>query len=404
MKPKLERDHTPPRGWRKLVAIVKGRYMPPRMLRVMLWFGMAWTIAVVGLALGVWGSLSGEHLADSMRAFSVLALVGRKPNLTVDVETVVFWLLLFIWTLLVAFRLLAESLDREEQFEETYVAVTRTPNPQLIDTYPTRFADLAKRIDAALDNETAERGSEIQSTIHGALVEITTMLHQFARPDVGASYGANVMLVANRPFDQKYIDTLIYFDKEKYEPTKLSEVIDGSLRHILYMPPALIIRNASTEQIKDITEIALPVPSVQDEPLIERYALPGAPFALLSGQGSVYVDTHDLAQQHCSHFDAYIRKEIDAYFKDGAGRGVRSFASWRIGTDRDPIGVLNIDSNKPYILGRNADFYPQFLALMAPLLRLIAEPVAEYAVWLASKPQPAPQPAVAPAPVANQGH
>jgi predicted transcriptional regulator YheO len=113
-----------------------------------------------------------------------------------------------------------------------------------------------------------------------------------------------------------------------------------------------------------------------------RWALPGAPSALLQGRPSLHEDTSRL---DLSEYDLHedIKSQIREYFgPTGDGRAVRSFVSLLIGREREnPIGILNIDSDHPNVLG-NDRYHDTFYALVTPFLSMLAAPVAEYAYLL----------------------
>jgi hypothetical protein len=78
--------------------------------------------------------------------------------------------------------------------------------------------------------------------------------------------------------------------------------------------------------------------------------------------------------------DRLTRDQIREYFSDkGPGRHIKSFASFRLGTGLNPIGILNIDSSEPGVLGYTQDYYPTFHALLAPIMAALALNVQAYA-------------------------
>jgi hypothetical protein len=130
---------------------------------------------------------------------------------------------------------------------------------------------------------------------------------------------------------------------------------------------------------RSVPLISLPVPSAPQTTAGHRLALPGAPWALLTGTQSLEEDTRRMASE-CEDFAKPLITEIEAYFgEDGDGRDVRSFVCYRIGDEITPVGVLNIDSDHTDVLGPEPGYYASFYALVTPLLRLLRKPIMQYA-------------------------
>jgi len=68
------------------------------------------------------------------------------------------------------------------------------------------------------------------------------------------------------------------------------------------------------------------------------------------------------------HPDA-VAREIEDFLK---GVEYKSFVSMPLRLSGEIIGVVNIDSNKPYILGRNPDKVEELKRYIAPLVSILA--------------------------------
>jgi hypothetical protein len=362
-------------------GVVTGRYMPSWLGRVMSWYMMAWLIAVLAFVIGVAISLGSDRIQASTHVFSGW-LFDHQGTGGIDGRVLLFWLALFLWSILLAFRLLAEDLRKDEQYEYSLQMFSNAPPLEFVTEYPKRFAKIMERLQRGMSEDSADRAASLAASIRDVLTEVARMASEFGGKRLLISYGANVMLLADRPFPDELIGALVFFDKKRFKnAAALATALNAHLRYLLYLPSELLVSSVEGAIERAIPLIALPVPDVETDAKAEEYAIPGAPFALVTGQSSVYDDTHTRARDDCLRFEAVVREEIEEYFtsKDGAGRDVRSFASWRIGTRDDPVGVLNIDCNDMYVLGKDARFHQQFHAFIVPILQLLRSPVLTYA-------------------------
>ena len=110
--------------------------------------------------------------------------------------------------------------------------------------------------------------------------------------------------------------------------------------------------------------------------------LPGAPEAFLDdNEFTAYTDTRELGEWCATSLALRegISKDIDAYFRDGPGKEVGSFASFplrRTNVDRTidkRIGVLNIHRNSPGIFGNEARVEKLFLPAVTPFQLLLCD-------------------------------
>ncbi|HEY9516853.1 MAG TPA: hypothetical protein VIQ74_14340 [Gemmatimonadaceae bacterium] len=345
-----------------------------------------------GFLLGVWISLLGSDIGQSMRVFFGLpVLVPRSAGVQqvrivlerggIDWWTTAFWIATALYAWVVYKRLQHEDARETERAMAIIRTIHRSPNINVIRYYPDYYRAFQRALQSQeVDDEMSEhhRLQAFSANIRAGLDVIADMAQEFARAN-GASYGANVMLVARRPFTPDLIKALRFHPKTDTE----------GLLAILYLPEALLVTEREGQKARHIPCISLPVPREEYNQRGERLALFGAPTALLRGEPSVYLDTRDVSSEY-EDLAKPIQSEISEYFSpDGDGRDVRSFASFRIGYSADnPIGVVNIDSNEQYVLGRDEEFFVTFRALMEPLLDMIAPQVVEYARLLSASTTP----------------
>lgn len=234
--------------------------------------------------------------------------------------------------------------------------------------------DRAAALAQSLGNTDAVRRAMCRAQIQAVLEALVELAKGFAlKGDAGASFRGNVMLMEEcrpderPPFSQPLLDRVKFFDRAQFAENKLLG--------LLYIPSELAFPYHLDGS--PIHELVLPVPPKERVGDIRR-ALPGAPWAFLTGEMSVYEDARLIAAQWLD-LDAVARGEIQAHFAEGgAGGHVRSFASFRIGNTGSEVGVLNLDCDRTNILGTEPLYYATFHALIGPFLRLLEAPVAEY--------------------------
>ena len=152
-----------------------------------------------------------------------------------------------------------------------------------------------------------------------------------------------------------------------------------------------------------IPSIALPVP--HESKRGDLWAvLPGAPKAFLTNDVDGYSDTRTMADwcKEKGDFQPSVVGAVRKYFGDGDGADIRSLISRPLIVKDDKmqdvkIGVLNIQSNRPGILGDFAERLPIFQAMLTPILLELAEVMAEIVKLGPAPAAPAPPARAAPA-------
>lgn len=327
----------------------------------------AWLIAFGGTALGIWLELASPRIGATTHLFFAELPTGGLADNAVAWEAIGFWVACIAWATMVYFRLRKDDDVSEDRIRELTRAINRAPDASVVFNYPARyFQPCIRALGPFLITPLAP--DEAKETIAGKIVEalkhIARMARDFARQPE-ANYGANIMLAAApAQFSLMQATMTLRF----HDPRDL-----GSLAAILYSRAALCVACCDNSNARTVPEIAVPVPDV------EVLAIPGAPRALFTGRPGVHIDARRLYED-CSDLAKPVRDDIRQYFSaDGDGRDIRSFASFRLGTAQNPIGILNIDSNRTGILGNEPDYYATFHALIEPIMASLALNVQEYA-------------------------
>jgi hypothetical protein len=179
-------------------------------------------------------------------------------------------------------------------------------------------------------------------------------------------YSANVMLWVPRP-EGAWPEGL-----RKRLRFCADDVDLGQLLGVLELRPDL----SATSQVADlpppdpdVPAIALPVP--RDPRRNGRWqVLPGAPKAFLTERVDGYDDAATLAEwcRQTGDFRPSVIEELRLYFNEGDGNVVRSFISRPLlMPEGQKLGVLNLHSNQPDILGDFDERMPAFQAMLTPI-------------------------------------
>ncbi|HEX6939176.1 MAG TPA: hypothetical protein VF158_07160 [Longimicrobiales bacterium] len=322
--------------------------------------------AAAALFPGEIGSATREFL-QRLAAFDA----GGRPALWVAA----FWAALAAFSVLLYFRLRAEEWRNGERMRKMLQAVHRSPSPNVFIDYPRLFRQAEGTVKAlALTGDAPARREAALQAIHAVLTHVIALARYFARAPEG-DLRARIFLIAEPgpegtdPYAPALVERLRFFDHDRHR-------LEG-LRALLYLPADL----AGTDEpdAAGAVRLALPVPHRAETPHGHRLALPGAPYTLLTGEPGIYEDTRALPPETCADLEKSVRDEIERYYaKGGDGSDIRSMVSVRIGHETNPVGVLELVSRRPLVLGHEPEYYVTFFALAEPLIRLLTEPVAAY--------------------------
>lgn len=371
-----------------LTARAVGLVRPtPRYFRIMSAPATAAFIAWLGLFLGVAVSIWGNGIREATRQFGS-AVWDRAPR-SVDGPTLLFWAGLVVWARLLYLRLITDEEHKVRRAAEMARTVTdlkgaifRAPNPSVYGRAKKYFDETSGTV-LALERAWAAKPEPDEARVELLRVQIQIILEAVVRlvktfnvlDDERVRYRANIMLLEEcrpaepHPFPQSLVARIKFFD--------LTRFAEDKLLGMLYIPSALAFPPAEEGGQASIHDVVLPVPHTATADGV-RFALPGGPWAFLTGEMSVHEDTRVLAKEW-QHVDERARRQLERHFSEhGAGGHVRSFGSFRIGDENHAIGVLNIDSDRTHLLGTDRLYYLTFHTLVGPFIRMLEAPVREY--------------------------
>jgi hypothetical protein len=356
--------------WLRLIA--SGRELPPLLKAAFSSHLMTWVIMILAGFLGIWGSIASAQISADLgrffRAFSQGAAVGGASDATIAFVV----LAVLVWPILLYLRLVAVEVGQREQVRRIKGAIHRAPSRIVIDDYPDDFKKAAAVIDALVANDALNPPCDekaIEEALRGVLHFVGRMADKFSHSPQQVRHSVNLMMVAD-PATLNGDQVATLESGLRFADRRLREY-----HRVLWLPVTLAVDEDGSRV--PVPRIALPVPSEAESARGKKLALPGAPWALLTGRQSVYQDTRRLHEEW-SDLHADVRAELLEYFSEGgAGELVRSFTSFHIlsGVDETSAGVLNIDATDTCVLGPDPEFYGTFRALITPYLGLIAAPL-----------------------------
>ena len=315
------------------------------------------------------------ELRDATREFAqrLVAIDPGRPH----VWTLAFWGMLAALAATLYLRLRTEAWEKVESTRRLLQAVHRSPNPKIFVDYPRLFREAeasAKALESAAGQPASVRREAALAAVHEVLNRIIEFARYFSQAPA-THLRASIYLVAEPapagpPYHDALIERLRFFDRTRHR-------LEG-LRSLLFLPGDLAVGHKVPRDPGEVL-VALPVPQRAETTHGHRLALPGAPFALLSGEACIYEDTRESVGEWCADLEKSLRDEIERYFgKGGDGGDTRSFLSIRLGPESDPVGVLSLESDHTHVLGPEPEYHVTFFALAEPLVRLLIGPVSAY--------------------------
>lgn len=345
---------------------------------------------VYPVGAGIWFAIGQNRILDQTKRFGECLLYFKFCVLGFD--AILFWVFAFFWIISLYRLLIREEKVTDEKFLQTLHAIHNVPNKNIFTFYPRYFAAVYKlyrsfRKSRSISKKGAS-DNHIEETliiIKEILTIISTMASMFAH---NYKIERNQEIIRNHPFYISNVMLLINTadipDEEKiktdlkskipYKTARSHDITDKNYNlGILYLPKELWEDSDEKGLNKFKIEIVLPVYS----PEIGIPCLPGAPTAAIEGS-SILSDTRDITKD--GDFSNIQKEEIKNYFSNlENGVKMRSFASFRIGDEDNPVGIININCTVPYLLGKNPEYYPSFYAFLAPILRLLEPMIEVYA-------------------------
>ena len=258
-------------------------------------------------------------------------------------------------------------------------AVETLPHATFRAAWMQQSFNMAKLATSATMRRNDIKLDELVDAIRAILASAASLAESY---DVGsgARYAANVMffvpnLRVHPYFEDEYWKVVRF--KPKWCDEKL-DLVDGIL--ILKKELSATAGNPrAADAIKDIGFI------VENKPLSDKWRiLPGAPRAFAGGLGEQkyaahgYSDIAKIALLNKEDFliEKDILEEIKNYYSKDEGASVKSFVALTIPRVRNkaanPLGVLNIHSDRVGMLGGDREKYQIFAQLMAPFISELA--------------------------------
>ncbi|MDA8119375.1 MAG: hypothetical protein M0Z85_04845 [Gammaproteobacteria bacterium] len=326
--------------------------------------------------------------------------------LPVNEHVVWFWALVIIFALLFGLATWApasaasKEIGELRKIQENLERVVRTMPP---DGFLNRFETYCNKsfLVAAQASGRNAKEADIISAVRAVLASVLYLAREFDDGGPGTVYSANVM---------------VYHDAEtlrRNNPGKLNELQKGlvffeqgagaeSLAGLLELVPEFSMRlvaNGGAERDADTPAIVLPVPAQRNDGHKVTF-LPGAPEAFCSEIGYAgYEDTSTLADwcRTNSALRPKVADDIEAYFSpSGGGAAIKSFTSLAFGkpsvgeeeADSQPVGILNLHSNRTEFLGEARRGRDLFVPLIAPLRLLLWGSLRKYKTLVAKQAAP----------------
>ncbi len=352
------------------------------------------------------GVLAG--LLGAIYASGPSGLEKSPPFTWLPVNEHVFWFWFFVMVFALLFGLTAwapasaasKEIGELRKIQENLERVVRTMPP---DGFLNRFEIYCNKsflVAARASGRTAKE-TDIISAVQAVLASVLYLAREFDDGGPGTVYSANVM---------------VYHDAEmlrRNNPGKLEELQKGlvffeqgagaeSLAGLLELMPEFSMRlaaNGGAELDADTPVIVLPVPAQRNDGHKVTF-LPGAPEAFCSEIGYAgYEDTSTLADwcRTNSALRPKVADDVEAYFSpSGGGAAIKSFTSLAFGEPSvgeekaysQPVGILNLHSNRTEFLGEARRGRDLFVPLIAPLRLLLWRSLMKYKTLIAKQATP----------------
>lgn len=388
------------------------QFFRKKFIQIFTWGLFPAFVALIGAVAGLWSSLYSAELKNGL---SQLHSSGFSKSFSVEV--IVGAALVFAFFILYALQQTAKNMQEEDargammaETERLKVLVERleTLPP---DGFLQEFQDLYKEV-AYLPlmpwTEETITSEDIEAAIRSVLAAIASLAHKFDGAPNGKRYAANLMLCRTKV----QLECLTATERENIEarlifcPDLPAPKLNGLAAVLDLVPQLSSDFNDNDSQALGTPIIALPVPNQHRVDLGpehgQRYTvLPGAPFVAAMHQYAAFESIRALLTW-CNEKADLTRAtclEINQFFHNGLGAGVRSFISVPVcmtvdknapipealgglsidvGVDarEDCLGVLNIHSESENILGTSG--YGMFVPIIEPFIRVLALLLVSY--------------------------
>ena len=330
----------------------------------------------------VWLAFFKDPIVESTKR-AAHYLQGRPgTNLyTINLITLLYWILLVIWVFCYFSYVTNESSANRKATHEVRAAIFRCPNPNIYAEYRTFFKQIMKFIHQIEGDNTAKQNVNLHKILQHICLLTSTYINQ---NDDETIYGANFMIYFPTCLNDKLI---LKFRDNKDEWIHLEKTELDSFVGVLHLVPELVYKTppVSAKSKRIVSQptqpingsISLPVVFAHDEEIDIEHTknIPGAPRAAMSEQ-FLFSDVRDYSSYSHLGIPECINAKNYWEVKQTEIRSIYSFAipfSWpelksNNGDMLDIIGVLNIDSTKIDILGTDQEYHTTFNSLLYPIL------------------------------------
>lgn len=244
------------------------------------------------------------------------------------------------------------------------------------------FDDLQilERESAALSQYPSSMLAVYDAVLPSILKRICELTKSFARHKSN-NYSANIMVYVENSAQNKVVVQKLLANKDMcifFQGIDFNEIVG-----VLHCIPSLMTYIGNDRNIPPIT---LPIIKINNNGT--EIILPGAPMAALKGE--TVVDKIDLeAGGIFSSLPDSVREEAKGFFLT-KGHGIESIVSLSIPElnnsrsqlveqNKSPfIGVVNVDCDRPYLLGNEEKYYTTYHSLIKPIIYLLAPHVKNY--------------------------
>ncbi len=311
------------------------------------------------IALSAWMGIDSLGVFESIKYMFKVWMFGAQPG-DIYYSGLFFVLSSIIWIWVFTSYLSNDLIQGQNRFEETIAAIYRAPNPFIFNEYPIFHQALDSKLKKF--NENSGLSYKEKSNILKVILEDILILTQNFSPQDVKLKGSNVMFYLSTLEFSELIERLINSERIRFTDHKRIETFAGVL---LTYEEAVVLLDKKSK--RSIPSIGLPVfhKSKIDG---EEYQMPGAAYAIFEGN-YVCTNVKELISD-CQFMGKSVSSQIETYFKK-EGKDIKSFASFRIGSSKEPLGVLNIDSSEENVLGSAKEYFSTFNALIHPVLKLI---------------------------------
>lgn len=339
-------------------------------------------VAAVTLFAGIFASFARVQIQGAF-PFPVEALL-HPAQWKFNWVATVFWIFVIWWSFLFFRRQKAEG-ERMAKLREVTKhiedAVQTLPHEEFRTMFVEQMTDVQAFLEGSFSrkSDTADK-EKVAESIRYLLASIASLAQAYDSK-MDASYRANVMYFIERGATEPYFGKDVW-NKVRFGPRECTE---DKARGVLMLEKALSSTASSGGEEDDsmTRNIAFVIPHDFEQHL--NWILPGAPLAFVEQVFHGHDDIWNLNKpgQPASGLDENIIGELTGYYRDGGeGKTVRSFLSiplirsansaTGINTRDAAFAVLNIHSDKEFMLGGSQRKQEVFTAVAVPLINEIA--------------------------------